>query len=150
MTTALELVKRFEGYSATPYNMGDGVPTIGYGTTRYPDGRKVTLADAPCTEPQAAGWLQRDVDHAEANVLRLSPRIGLEPAYRTTALTSFVYNLGADAYRTSTLRARVAQQDWPGAEAEFGRWVYGGGKKLAGLVARRAAEAAVFMGHPLP
>jgi len=47
-------------------------------------------------------------------------------------------------YRSSTLRKRVDAQDWAGAKQELARWVYGGGKKLPGLIRRRAAEATLL------
>lgn len=34
----------------------------------------------------------------------------------------------------------VYQRDWAAAANELGRWVYGGGRALPGLVARRDAE----------
>ena len=34
------LIKDFEKFRADPYLDSVGVPTIGYGTTQYPDGRK--------------------------------------------------------------------------------------------------------------
>lgn len=57
------------------------------------------------------------------------------------------FNLGAGRLQTSTLRRRINQRDWTGAAAELRRWVYGGGKVLPGLVARRAAEAAWLLGN---
>ena len=48
----------------------------------------------------------------------------------------------AGRLQTSTLRRRVNQRDWAAAGTELRRWIYGGGKALPGLVARREAEAA--------
>lgn len=45
----------------------------------------------------------------------------------------------------STLRRRVNQRDWPSATKELRRWVYGAGKVLPGLVARREAEALLLV-----
>ena len=44
---AAELCKQFEGFRAKPYLCPAGIPTIGYGSTYYADGRKVTLQDEP-------------------------------------------------------------------------------------------------------
>ena len=52
----------------------------------------------------------------------------------------FTFNLGAGRLQTSTLRRRLNQRDWLAAGQELRRWVYGGGKILPGLVARREAE----------
>lgn len=57
------------------------------------------------------------------------------------AITDYLYNLGATRYKSSTLKRRVDAGDWEGARHELSKWVYGGGKKLPGLVARRAAES---------
>ena len=39
------------------------------------------------------------------------------------------------------LQRRVNQCDWSSVPKELRRWVYGGGRVLPGLVARREAEA---------
>ena len=54
----LELIKGFEKFVAKPYIDAVGVVTIGYGNTYYPDGRKVTMQDAPITETQATILLE--------------------------------------------------------------------------------------------
>ena len=43
----IELIKKFEGFSAKPYLCPAKVVTIGYGNTFYADGTKVKLTDAP-------------------------------------------------------------------------------------------------------
>ena len=54
----LRLIAEFEGFRSHPYLDVVGIPTIGYGNTYYPDtGRRVTLADAPVTEREAADML---------------------------------------------------------------------------------------------
>ena len=61
------------------------------------------------------------------------------------ALVSFAYNLGAGNFRKSTLLRKVrANPDNPSIRDEFGRWIYGGGRVLPGLVARREAEADLY------
>ena len=37
------LIKKYEGYSSKPYLCPAGVATIGYGTTVYPNGKKVSM-----------------------------------------------------------------------------------------------------------
>ena len=61
------------------------------------------------------------------------------------ALVSFVFNLGAGNFRTSTLLKKLNARDYDGAAQEFGRWVQAGGKTLPGLVRRREAESALFL-----
>lgn len=62
------------------------------------------------------------------------------------AIADFAYNLGLGRLRASTLRRRVNEEDWAGAAAELAKWVNGGGRKLPGLVKRRAVEAAILLG----
>ena len=60
------------------------------------------------------------------------------------ALVSFHYNTGAIGRATLTKLHKVG--DFAGAAAEFGKWVHAGGRRLAGLVRRREAEAALYRG----
>jgi len=137
----VSLCKHFEGFRAEPYLCPAGYPTIGYGTVYKPDGTKVTLEDAPVSQEVAEEWLQSELLHNYmAGVLRASPILAKYPE-RLAAITDFAYNLGVGRYRASTLRKRIEAQDWEGAKVELSRWVFGGGKKLPGLVRRRLAEA---------
>jgi lysozyme len=76
--------------------------------------------------------------------LRCCPVLVTDPEGRLAAIVDFTFNLGAGRLQTSTLRRRINQRDWPSAAQELRRWVYGGGKVLPGLVARREAEAALL------
>lgn len=144
---AAELCRRFEGFRAKPYLCPAGIPTIGYGSTYYRDGRKVTLQDHPITEPEARMLLLAELLHTYApGVLRQCP--GLLPLAliendwrRLNAIVDFAYNLGIGRLQTSTLRRCINARDWEGAKAELMRWTRGGGRVLPGLVLRRQAEA---------
>ena len=72
--------------------------------------------------------------------LRYCPVLATEPEERLAAIVDFTFNLGAGRLQASTLRRRINQRDWVAAGKELRRWVYGGGKVLPGLVARRQAE----------
>ena len=141
LNLAAGLCRQFEGLRLKPYLCPAGIPTIGYGSTRYADGRAVTLQDRPITAAQAEDLLlltlRRDY---LAGVLKASPSLADKPR-ALAAIVDFAYNLGVAKYEGSTLRKRVDAGDWPGARAELGKWVRGGGQVLPGLVARRAAEA---------
>ena len=39
----LNLIKKYEGFSSKPYMCPANVPTIGYGSTYYPNGTKVKI-----------------------------------------------------------------------------------------------------------
>lgn len=75
------------------------------------------------------------------DVLALCPGLIDEPPRRLAAVASWAYNLGTGRLRVSTMRRRINEKDWAEASRECRRWVYGGGKKLPGLVARRDEEA---------
>lgn len=144
---AAELCRRFEGFRTRPYLCPAGVPTIGYGTTMYPSGRKVRLTDPPATRETAEYYLRHELERVCApGVARLCPvlsRIGVETGdwSKFNAIVDFAFNLGVGRLQTSTLRKRIAEEDWDGARRELMRWVRGGGRILPGLVKRRAAEA---------
>ena len=139
----LPMLGRFEGLYLRPYLCPAGVPTIGLGSTRYADGRRVALTDPPITTEHA--WLlavcQLRAEYLPA-VLRLCP--GAQSFDQVAALLDFAYNLGLGALAGSTLRRRVNAGDWPGAQHEIKQWTQGGGRTLRGLVIRRAAEAAML------
>jgi len=141
---AAELCRRFEGFRANPYLCPAGIPTIGYGSTYYADGRKVTLQDQPITEPDARSLLMSELSHIYGpGVLRLCPGLAANPA-AFNAIVDFVYNLGVGRLQTSTLRRKINSQDWEGAKEQLMLWTRGGGKVLPGLVRRRGAEAALI------
>ena len=76
--------------------------------------------------------------------LRYCPVLATEPEGRLAAIVDFTFNLGAGRLQTSTLRRRINQRDWVATGQELRRWVYGGGRALPGLVARRDVEATLL------
>ena len=144
---AIELAKRFEGFHrvpksdsgrAHPYVCPAGYWTIGYGHLCDPTHRPVTRAEAEV-------HLAQDLQSALAATLRYCPVLATEPEGRLAAIVDFTFNLGAGRLQTSTLRRKINQRDWAAAAAELGRWVYGGGKVLRGLVTRRDAERVLVL-----
>ncbi len=95
----------------------------------------------PISEAEAEVYLTRDLQTALAATLRYCPVLVTESEGRLSAILDFTFNLGAGRLHTSTLRRSVNQRDWVAAEKEILRWVFGGGRVLAGLVARRQTEA---------
>lgn len=136
--TGLALIRQFEGLRLSAYRCPAGIPTIGYGTTAG-----VKMGDT-ITKERAEELLREDVKRFEAQVLRLV-KVPLTQGQHD-ALVSFVYNLGAGNLSNSTLLRLLNAGDYKGAAAQFDRWVYASGKKLSGLVKRRAAERALFEG----
>jgi len=141
---AADLAVEFEGFSATPYRCPAGVWTIGYGSTRDAAGAAVTAHTAPVTKAAALALMERDMRSALTEVAR-DVHVPLN-AVQEGALCDFIYNVGAGAFRSSTMLRKLNAGDYAGAAAEFPKWNIGGGKVLAGLVRRRALERAVFEG----
>lgn len=139
------LIKQFEGFSAKPYLCPAGVPTIGYGATYYPDGKKVTLRDKPVTEADATAMLRSVLVQYENGVSRYVQVPITQGQF--DALVSFAYNLGLAALKGSTLLRLVNERNYVGAAAQFSRWNKAGGKVLPGLTRRREAERKLFVGQ---
>lgn len=157
LTLAEELCIRFEGLHRVgrdglvyPYICPAGYPTQGYGTVYRPDGRKVTMDDAPITKELAKEWLVQELVNKYApGVIRMCP--GLLPLAlsqndwgKFNAIVDFAYNLGVGRLQTSTLRRKINSCDWEGAKAELMKWTRGGGRVLPGLVKRRIAEVSLM------
>lgn len=139
----LALIKQWEGFRSKPYLDPVGIPTIGYGTITYPDGRKVTIKDAPVTEAQATQYLLRHIATIEPLIVK-ALEVKLNDN-RYSAIVSFVYNLGIGNFRRSTLLQTInAAPGAPGIRTEFMKWVNANGRKLEGLVKRRTAEADLY------
>lgn len=140
-----EFIGRFEGC----HRLGpDGqiwpyVCPAGYWTQGW--GRLVRQGSPPVSKEVADEWFRQDIRKHERYALHYSPILWMAAAECLVAITSFVYNLGPSRYAGSTLRKRVDGGDWEGAAEQIRRWVFGGGKKLPGLVIRRAAEAKLLM-----
>ncbi len=150
LEAAAELCRRFEGFRAKPYLCPAGIPTIGYGSTYYSDGRKVQLTDPPMTEVEARALLMAELEHTYApGVKRLCPGLFADAVTtgdwgKFNAIVDFVYNLGIGRLQTSTLRRKINAKDWDGAKEQLMLWTRGGGKVLPGLVKRRQAECALI------
>lgn len=130
------IVKKFEGCKLTAYLCPAGIPTIGYGHTH-----NVKLGDT-CTQQQADEWLEDDFFHATSDV-KAVVKVPLTDN-QLDALASFVFNLGVRKLIQSTLLKKLNAKDYTGAANEFDKWVFAAGKRLNGLIARRAAEKALF------
>ena len=141
----IEMVKSFEGLALRPYVCAGGVNSVGYGATRSSNGRPFNLDMEPITEAEAETetLLIRDLDSSEGWVSRLIKTALTENQY--SALTSFTFNVGAGALQRSTLRMKLNRSEYQGAADEFPKWRIAGGRILAGLVRRRAAERALFL-----
>lgn len=142
----IALIKQFEGcarrrpdgrFEAYP-DAGTGAEpwTIGWGATGTGIHSGTVWTQAECDDR-----LARDLARHAAEVARALDAAPTRQ-HQFDAMVSFHYNTGAIARATLTRLHKAG--DFRGAEAEFGKWVHAGGKRLSGLVHRRAAEAALY------
>jgi lysozyme len=132
----LDLIKEFEGCRLEAYRCPAGKLTVGYGhTTRVYTGQKITPI-------QADAFLVDDVRWAADAVNRLAPNL---QQHQFDAVVSFVFNVGENAFKTSTLLSYLKRGLYAKAGGEFPRYVWVQDKISPGLQRRRAAEAALFL-----
>lgn len=142
----IALIQRWEGcarrradgrFEAYPDPGTGGAPwTIGWGATGPGIGPDTVWTKAQCDERLTCDLARYANEVAQA----LGDAPTTQPQF--DALVSFHYNTGA--IRSATLTRRHVAGDFAGAASEFGRWVHAGGRRLDGLVRRRADEAALY------
>lgn len=134
----LTSIATHEGYSSKAYRpLPPDVPTIGFGTTVYPDGTPVKMQDV-ITREDANRFLKHDTEKfiKEMNrCIKVPISQGEFEAY-----TSLTYNIGSGAFCRSTLVKKLNTWDYKGACDEILRWSFFKGKQLPGLVKRRNQE----------
>lgn len=130
--TALITIASNEGYVGETYTDAVGIPTIGFGETK---GVKYGQKTDPV---RALIQLNASMDeHAKgiAKCINVPISQGEYDAY-----ISFAYNVGVNAFCTSTLNKKLNAMDYYGACKELLRWNKAGGKVLNGLTKRREQE----------
>ncbi len=127
-----------EGVKYEPYKDVVGVWTVCYGHT----GKDIMLGKT-YTQTECAALLSADLNEVARQI---APYIKVEiPETTRGALYSFVYNVGAGNFKTSTLLMKLNAGDTASACDQLKRWVYAGGKKWKGLMNRREIETEVCM-----
>lgn len=136
--SGLSFLKKWERYRGKPYNDGYGNMTIGYGHVILP-GEKFT----ELSEPEAAALLAKDAAWA-ASVVNQLVQVPLTST-QFDALTSLVFNWGAENFRNSSHLALLNSGDYEGAARRLREHpITSGGQRSQGLINRRAAEADLF------
>jgi lysozyme len=145
------LIAQFEGLRLKPYLCSAGVPTIGYGSTFYPSGRKVTMRDNPITQ-ETAFWMLKQVANMFAKDVDSLVTSNINQN-QFNALVSFAFNVGSDidadnipeGLGDSRLLRRVnANPNDPEIAREFVKWNKARGRVLDGLTKRRLKEAELY------
>jgi GH24 family phage-related lysozyme (muramidase) len=149
LAAALKLIKDFEGchLEAYPDPLSGGDPwTIGYGTTRYQDGRRVSPGDK-INAIEADLLLRQEVDRI-AEKLRATVPYWVQMAdNQKCALISFAYNLGSGFYGTTgfeTISRELREKDWAAVPDALLLYRNPGSNVEAGLKRRRIAEGDIW------
>ena len=153
LVMASKIVREFEGCAKVlPSGMVQSYPdpatgskpwTIGWGSTG-PDVTRATV----WTQAQCDARLLHDLNSRFGPAVdKLCAGVPMS-ANEKAALVSFVYNLGEGRLEESTLLRKYRDGNVGGAGQEFLRWTYANGKQMKGLVRRREAERALFLGIP--
>ena len=133
----IELIKQFEGLRLEAYQCSAGVWTIGWGhTSGVKQGDKIT------TE-QALDFLRSDLEKFENAINNLVTVKLNQNQY--DALVSFVFNIGINAFKQSTMLKFLNAGHYPLAAGQFDLWIYSSGKKTQGLINRRKKEKDLFL-----
>ena len=126
-----------EGVSYIPYKDIVSVWTVCHGHT----GKDIMLGKT-YTKAECKALLNKDLATVANKLTVYQSRYTGNNARRSF---SFVYNVGAGNFRTSTLLRKINQGDIKGACDQLRRWTYAGGKQWKGLMTRREIEREVCL-----
>ena len=147
--SAIKLIKEFEGCHLSAYPdplHGWEVATIGYGTTRYSDGRKVQQGDK-ITVIDADQLLRVEVERIAEKLRATIPFWSAMSTSKQCSLISFAYNLGAGFYGSAgfeTISKCLRDKDWARVPAVMELYRNPSSSVEAGLLRRRRAEGALW------
>jgi lysozyme len=140
----IALIKEFEGFRKAPYLCSAGVPTIGFGSTLYTDGRKVRLCDVSISEATALE-LFHDTLHKYEQTVDKVINVPLTQN-QFDACVCLCYNIGQGNFASSTLVKMLNARTSPVIIApQFLRWNKAAGEPSKGLTRRREAEMNLFL-----
>lgn len=131
-TIGIASIAGYEGLRTAAYLDPVGIPTICYGYTTD------VFLGLTKTKEECIYMLEEEVDKFSKGVLK-AVKVPLTQG-ELDAYTSLAYNIGLGAFQSSTLLRLLNNGERVKACNQLNRWVYAGGKKLPGLVARRQAE----------
>jgi predicted chitinase/GH24 family phage-related lysozyme (muramidase) len=144
----LSFIKKYEEFRSVACLEPSGVPTIGYGTTIYSNGRAVKLGET-ISQGEAEAELKFECDEVSAH---LCEYVGSNAVNQnqSDALISLCYTVGIGAFVGGAVFQKLKAGDASGAADEFLLWnkvtVKGVTIALADLTRRRADERALFLG----
>jgi len=151
--TGEALIKSYEGLYLESYLCPAGVPTLGWGTTVYPDGTKVQLGES-CTKEEAQEFFDYDMKNKYGPAVKKSVVYPLlKEQEQFDALVSFVYNVGGGGLlppNSIDRRIRAGEPLNKVISEELPRWNKGPDGELAGLTRRRKEEVELFLSASTP
>lgn len=136
----INLIISFEGFSAQPYLDSAGIPTIGYGNTYYPGGKKVTMKDPAITKEKGVELFSAVLPTYE-KIVNAKVKIPLTQN-QFDALVSHTYNTGGSDGLFSLINKKAGEEEIRNWFTK--KYITAGGKTLNGLIRRRKAEADLF------
>lgn len=146
----LWFIKQTEGFSATPYNLGDGTYTIGYGTTSKYDPEHYEQLAPSCTEQQASEVLGQSLysnysKYVYDTFVRYGYDMNKMKQNEFDAFVSFYYNTGS--LTSKSIFTKYINGDSKESIAEVWKTtvIMPGTQFEEGLRNRRKAEANVFL-----
>ena len=136
-----QLIAHFEGLKLKPYLCDAGIPTIGYGNTFYPGGKKVTTHDTSITKEYALEIFKGIANDFASNVSKLLSKQVTQNQFN--AMVSLAYNIGIGAFAKSTVLrwVNINPNDHNIAKA-FLMWKNAGGQPI--LLSRRIKESQIY------
>lgn len=151
--SGMALLNEFEGFRSKPYRDSVGKPTIGWGTTYYPDGTPVRMNDKPVTRDEAARIKQAVLNQDFSPAVNMMFADEIERGGITQnmfdALISLVYNIGVMGLKASSIYRNIKAGRYSAAADSFllynkGR-INGRLEYIEGLAIRRGKERALFL-----
>jgi lysozyme len=136
---AIKLIKKYEGFRSDSYLCPANVPTIGYGNTMWPDGKKVKLGQRISME-EADKLLMWEITNKTKALPKLSVNQNM-----FDSICSFIYNCGVGAFLRSTMYKKINVNPFdPTIRDEFMRWINKGSAFENGMRKRRKEEADLY------
>jgi len=136
----VSLIKHFEGFISKPYLCPAGVATIGYGSTKYADGKKIKLNDKSINENEATLLLKNTLTVYE-NIVNKKVKVQLKQS-QFDALVSHTYNTGGSSTLFNLINNEANNESikkW--FETKY---ISANDKVLKGLIERRKAESKLY------
>jgi lysozyme len=149
-----ELLAQWEGMKLHVYNDAAGLPTIGVGHLLTPDelnsgkiyiqAELVSYANG-LTQQQVLDLLGQDLEKFE-KVINEGVTVDLNQN-QFDALVAFAFNVGAGAFKGSTLLKVLNQGQYDEVPDQLRQWTRAGGRVVQGLVNRREHEIKLWNGQ---